>query len=87
MGTLLPDWLWWIAGLTGLGGFVDFLIGRAGQQRLRSSLETWWIRFDEVHPKNFGKKEALYAIHIIDIWFGSKFLSRKRFIFLFYFFW
>jgi hypothetical protein len=76
--THLPNWLWPIACLTGLGAIIDFLLGRAGQQRARSWLETWWIRFDDVRLNNFGQKEALYAIEMIDRWCGRRFLSLRR---------
>src|SRR5215467_14482097 len=40
----------------GLGRFIDFLIGKAGQEQARDWLLKWWIRFDDVHWKNFGRE-------------------------------
>jgi hypothetical protein len=78
METLLPHWLWPIAGVTGLGVLTDFLLGRAGQKRVKGWLETWWIKFDDVHRNNFGREEALYAVHLIDHYFGRKFFCLHR---------
>jgi hypothetical protein len=80
METPLPHWLWSIAGVAGLGAFIDFLIGRAGQKRVKGWLETWWIKFDDVHRNNFGREEALYAVHLIDYWFGDRFFCVRRLI-------
>ena len=74
----LPTWLWPLAGLTGLGVFADFLLGRANQARVRGYLETWWIKFADVRINHFGIGEALYAISLLDRWFGRHFFSRRR---------
>jgi hypothetical protein len=68
----LPDWLWPIGLLTFLGACVDFLIGRAGQQSVKDFLETWWIKFDDVHWRNFGRKEAYLAVAAMDVLFGAR---------------
>jgi hypothetical protein len=86
MDAHLPEWLWPIALLGGSGAFIDFLIGRAGQDRARSFLETWWIKFDDVHWKNFGQKEALFAVSLLDRWCGRRLFSVRRLIFVTLFF-
>jgi hypothetical protein len=78
----LPGWLWPIALFGGLGAFIDFLIGRAGQDRARLFLETWWIKFDDVRWNNFGRKEALLAISLIDKLCGARFFSIRRLFFV-----
>jgi hypothetical protein len=74
----LPHWFWLIAGLTGVGAFIDFLLGRAGQIYVKSVLETWWIRISDVQIHNFGKEEASCAVDIMDRLFGDKFFSSRR---------
>jgi hypothetical protein len=36
-----------------LGAVIDFLIGRTGQKKAKNFLLKWWVRFDEVHWKEF----------------------------------
>jgi hypothetical protein len=52
----LKDILWPIIAIGGLGAFVDFLIGRTGQEIAKDFLLRWWVRFDDVHWKNFGRE-------------------------------
>lgn len=63
---------------TGLGAFVDFWIGKKGQQRLRKWSEDWWLRFAEVKLDNFGRREAEFCHQVLVRLFG-KFWSRQRF--------
>ena len=49
----LKDILWPIVVVGGLGAFIDFLIGRTGQQKAKDFLLKWWVRFDDVRWKNF----------------------------------
>jgi hypothetical protein len=44
----LKDFLWPIVAFGGLGAFIDFLIGRAGQEKTKDLLLKWWVRFDGV---------------------------------------
>jgi hypothetical protein len=82
----LPGWLWPIAYCSAAGGFIDFLIGRVGQKRARGFLETWWIKFDDVRWNNFGRKEALFAVHLLDFWCGRRFFSLRRWVSIYVFF-
>ena len=41
-----------------LGAFIDFWLGRVGQKKLRTLLETWWLRLSYVRVGNFGREEA-----------------------------
>jgi hypothetical protein len=76
----LKDILWPIVLVGGLGGFIDFLIGKAGQARAKDFLTEWWIRFDDVHWRNFGRMEGLLAAQLIERWFGENLVSLRRII-------
>jgi len=81
----LKDILWPVvvaAGSAGgLGRFIDFLIGKAGQERARDFLLKWWVRFVDVRWKNFGKEEGLFAGRLIERWFGKRIFSLRRMVF------
>ena len=66
-----------------LGRFIDFLIGKAGQERAKDFLLRWWVRFDDVRWRNFGKEEGLFAGSFIDKWFGPRIWSRRRIVMAF----
>src|SRR5215831_8201874 len=74
----LKDILWPIVLVGGLGALIDFLIGKAGQQRAKDFLLKWWVRFDDVHWKNFGREEGLFAGRLIEKWFGRRIWSFRR---------
>jgi hypothetical protein len=61
----------------GVGAFIDFIVGKRGQQKVRSWVEDWWLRFADVNLKNFGRQEARTAAQIIEHIFG-KFFSARR---------
>ena len=63
-----------------VGAFIDFYIGKPGQQRVRDRLETWWLRFSYVRWGNFGREEALFAVQVMDRLFGRRLLSVQRII-------
>jgi hypothetical protein len=70
--------LWPIVLAGGLGVFIDFLIGKAGQERAKDFLLRWWVRFDDVRWKNFGREEGLFAADIMEKWFSRKIWSLRR---------
>jgi hypothetical protein len=74
----LQHFLWPVVMIGGLGAFIDFLIGKAGQMRAKDFLLGWWVRFDDVRWKNFGREEGLFAGRLIDKWFGGRILSSRR---------
>jgi hypothetical protein len=55
------NFLWLIVLVGGLGAFIDFLIGQSGQQKAKEFLFRWWVRFDDVQWRNFGREEGLFA--------------------------
>ena len=82
MDAHLPGWLWPIALFGGLGAFIDFLLGRVGRKRTRDFLHEWWIRFDDVTWRNFGRQEAFLAISAMDRWWGRRLFTARRWSFV-----
>jgi hypothetical protein len=76
----LKDILWPIVLVGGLGAFIDFLIGKAGQARAKDFLLRWWVRFDDVRWRNFGREEGLFAARLIERWFGKRIFSLRRIV-------
>src|SRR3954471_4476730 len=66
-----------------VGRIIDFLLGRAGQERVKDWLAAWWIRFDDVRVGNFGRKEAQFAVQVLDQMVGSYAISPRRLLFTF----
>jgi hypothetical protein len=76
----LKDFLWPIVLVGGLGAFIDFLIGRTGQERAKDFLTDWWVRFDDVRWNNFGREEGLFAANFMEKWLGRRIWSPRRII-------
>jgi hypothetical protein len=80
----LKDILWTVLSTVlivgGLGAFIDFLIGNAGQAKAKDFLLKWWVRFDDVRWRNFGREEGLFAGRLIEKWFGRRMCSLRRVI-------
>jgi hypothetical protein len=74
----LRDALTTIATCGGAGAFIDWWIGQNGDRRVRSWLETWWLRFSYVRLGNFGQAEALFAVTVMDRLFGPWLFSIRR---------
>jgi hypothetical protein len=74
----LKNFLWPIVAIGGIGAFIDFLIGKAGQEKARDFLLKWWIRFDDVRWRNFGREEGFFAGLLIERWFGKRIWSLRR---------
>jgi hypothetical protein len=73
----VQEFLTFVVACGGAGAFIDFVIGKKGQQKARSTLEVWWIRFDDVQANNFGRKEAEAASSLLKILFGNFFSIRR----------
>jgi len=69
-----------VIAIGGLGAFIDFLIGRARQAKAKDFLLRWWVRFDDVRWKNFGREEGLFAGRLIEQWFGKRIWSVRRLV-------
>jgi hypothetical protein len=79
----VPSWgsaLATVAACGGVGSFIDFYIGKRGQQRVRSWLETWWLRLSYVQWDNLGREEARFAVAVMDRLFGDRLFSVRRLI-------
>jgi hypothetical protein len=74
------DFLWPVVAIGGLGAFIDFLIGKPRQARAKDFLFRWWVRFDDIKWRNFGREEGLFAGHLIGEWFGQRLFSARRFL-------
>ena len=74
----LKDILWPIVLVGGLGGLIDFLIGKAGQAKAKDFLLKWWVRFDDVRWRNFGREEGLFAGQLLEKWLGRRIWSVRR---------
>lgn len=70
--------LWTIAAFSGVGAVIDFLLGRAGQKRVREWLEINWYRYSDVKWGDLGKGEADAFVRITDALFGARLLSARR---------
>jgi hypothetical protein len=75
----LGNLVWPVILAGGLGKLIDFLIGKAGQEKAKDFLLRWWVRFDEVHWRNFGREEGLFAGRLMKKWFGRRTWSFRRF--------
>lgn len=69
-----------VAACAGTGAFIDFWIGRAGQERVKKQLEDWWLRLSYVRWGNFGREEATFALEVFEKGFGKKLFSWQRVI-------
>ncbi|NKL84512.1 hypothetical protein [Rhizobium leguminosarum] len=60
-----------------VGGAIDFLLGKTGQERVKKGLKLWKERMSQVQWKSFGKEEALLCARTIDWAFGNFFSSKR----------
>ena len=66
-----------ILACAGLGALIDFLLGRAGQERVRAALEAVWIHIAYIDFKTFAAAEARAASLVLRRMFGT-WWSLKR---------
>ena len=74
----LKDILWPVVLVGGFGAFIDFLIGTAGQEKAKNFLLNWWVKFDDVQWKNFGREEGLFVARLIGQCCGQRIWSLRR---------
>jgi len=74
----LKDILWPIAAFGFIGAFVDFVIGKNGQERVKDFFLRWWVLFNDVHWNNFARKEAEFAAWALESSFGARLFSFRR---------
>lgn len=66
-----------VAAFTAVGVFVDFVIGKSGQKKVRAWLEEKWLIWSDIKLDNFGRREAAFATNVIDRIFGRFFSFRR----------
>jgi hypothetical protein len=71
-----------IAGSAGVGAFLDFLLSKDQHKKLRGMLETFWLIASDVRWFNVGRKEAEFALGMMDQIVGPRFLSVRRIAFI-----
>jgi hypothetical protein len=70
--------LWPFLLLGALGVAIDFLLGSAGQERVKDWLLRKWDSFEDWHLSNFSEKEAAYFVRLSDRVFGARLLRWQR---------
>jgi hypothetical protein len=73
----LGEWIAPIAAFGFVGAFIDFYIGKTGQEAVKKRLEDWWIKSSYFRWREFGKEEALFAAGLIYRIFGTTFSIRR----------
>jgi hypothetical protein len=70
----------WTLGLLGatLGAFIDFALGRDGQEKVKDWQLRRWVEFDDLKLSNFGEKEAALWVRLSDFLFGAKLWHSHR---------
>lgn len=76
---IVTNLMWPIVLLGGLGVFIDFVLGAAGQRRVKEWMTEWWVRFEDTDWQSFSNVEAQFFIGLSDRLFGQRLLSRRRF--------
>jgi hypothetical protein len=66
----------------GIGRFIDFLLGKQGDQAVKTFMTGWWIRFDDVQWYTFGKAEAAFSLNVMTKTFGKYIWSLRRICFI-----
>lgn len=82
MWPTLGEWIAPIAAFCFIGAFIDFYIGKSGQQAVKKKLEDWWLKSSYLKWSEFGRDEAFFASRLIYFMFGTTF-SMKRMKILF----
>ncbi len=56
---------------------IDFFLGQKRQEEIRARLTKWRSMVADINPRNFGRKEALWASSLLEKMFG-RFFSEHR---------
>lgn len=65
-----------------MGALIDTAMRKHERERVKDWLIGWWIKFDGMQPRSFGKAETRMVIDYIDAHAGRTLLSRKRWTFV-----
>ncbi|MEI6201674.1 MAG: hypothetical protein WCP68_06965 [Enhydrobacter sp.] len=71
-----------IGGAAAVGSFLDVLVRQRTEQKIRGTFEGWWLRLNDVEWGNFGRRESIEALAILNEWAGADFISKKRLVFV-----
>jgi hypothetical protein len=71
-------WLLGPLGLGAIGYFIDFYLGKRGQEKVKDWLLKGWSAFDDMKWYNFSEKEAQYFVSLQDRVFGARLISWQR---------
>jgi hypothetical protein len=76
----LDGFFYAMAAVAAVAAFVDFLLGPPGQEKLRDKLTDWWHWLSEIQWRNFGSREASFAVNVIDKFCGPRLNTWKRLV-------
>lgn len=65
-----------------MGALIDTAMRKHERERLKDWLIGWWIKFDGMKLRAFGKTEARLVVDYIDAHAGRRLWSRKRWTFV-----
>jgi hypothetical protein len=68
---IVTNLMWPIVLLGGLGVFIDFVLGAAGQRRVKEWMTEWWVIFEDTDWKSFSTVEAQFFKGLSDRLFGQ----------------
>jgi hypothetical protein len=49
-----------------VGRWIDLALDDSQAKRVRSKLDDWWIKFDQITWFNFGQQKGLAALRLFD---------------------
>lgn len=61
-----------------VGAFIDFILGKENQKKVRNWFELTWYKYSDIKWRNFGNEEAKAYVRLFDRLFGRKLLCRQR---------
>ena len=67
-----------IGGLAGIGAIIDFLMSKGQKEKLKDSLTDWWLRFEDLKWKKFGRAEAETFLIAFDRLAGRTLWTAQR---------
>ena len=77
---LLDTFAYSMAAIAMITAFLEFMLGKPAQKKLRDRLIDWWFWLSEARWHNFGAVEAVVALAVFDRFVGPRFWSWKRMV-------
>ena len=72
--------LYAMAAMAAVACYVDFKLDQSQQESFRDKLTVWWYWLSEIKWRNFGSREASFAVNVIDKFCGPRLQSWKRMV-------